>query len=936
MDAGAMERASQIASEVNRPYDSQEKLREATQLYDSHIDTSHVRIRDDALLADLTERPVFESDGLPAACLELLAALRDCSNVARVKAMLLHGGYTGALVLLITPFRSDGRELPSFITKFDGRSEIEGEVRVTKVYGPPWGPTHPRVLDVQFAGANGIMQIELCGGRLGIPGLTREAPVETFASFLGRFISGDAPEAAMSQAIVQLGTKLKAWSKIRPATLDLFVEYRSEENISKRVIGAPECQDVIFLNFGLDYTGALQNFFKQFLDFFSEEANRPSIDTHAGISHGDFHGGNQLLDSHGNVWLIDFATARDCRHSLDDFCKLLVSSLILYTEANSTDEPGFEILCQKLAVVPDLSAAFPCATNVSPTIARLEAIVKAMWPSICAMDPAGSGQAFVWALLRYGVRFAGYPQLTAGQKRRSLFLATTCAMRLYFGIGSCGKLLSSRSCFGDIADQWQASELLNAHRGGRAALVGPAGTSGILSAYAAQIASQEAWQVDPISRVKLSVDETCIHVATEFLPAKGGATRVLRDPVSEAAAAHLAAPFAGIFPRGLPARTLVVGSGGTGKTVLTRQISVEACRVFLNLGLPLLLKGERVNAFLPLRLSLQSAPGFLDVSRGFSVLVAYFEQIFGKESSQARMPEIAMASGVPMLLLLDGLDEAQQERDRVLVWILELAALPHVYIVLTSRDAGVDGARGKLGEAGFEARRMQGLSSGSQSELLQRLMAQLDVAEAERSALVAEVARPEYRSLAETPLTLSLLAQVLLRRGHAKEGLTRSKVYEYAVQMVCQVNAAKSTRGSNLSTALETSERSLQLIAFANHESRKRSQSWELLAEAGLQVDAVRELVALGSMPLLEVVAGRVQFTHLSYQEYLAAEVVARLVSKDAARHKAWLRTCAGEAWWTEVLLMAIEMLTPDQRSALLDAFTENRCAHGWVNTSHD
>ena len=57
----------------------------------------------------------------------------------------------------------------------------------------------------------------------------------------------------MNKKIEQLGKKLTSWSKIHPATLDLFVEYRTDENICKRVIaGGPDLHGTCFPNLGLE------------------------------------------------------------------------------------------------------------------------------------------------------------------------------------------------------------------------------------------------------------------------------------------------------------------------------------------------------------------------------------------------------------------------------------------------------------------------------------------------------------------------------------------------------------------------------------------------------------------------------------------------------------------------------------------------------------
>ena len=61
------------------------------------------------------------------------------------------------------------------------------------------------------------MQIELCGGRFGVPSLTREDPVVTFDDLLSGFLEGhdDATHnlGAMQRAMTQTATRLIAWSR---------------------------------------------------------------------------------------------------------------------------------------------------------------------------------------------------------------------------------------------------------------------------------------------------------------------------------------------------------------------------------------------------------------------------------------------------------------------------------------------------------------------------------------------------------------------------------------------------------------------------------------------------------------------------------------------------------------------------------------------------
>ena len=92
---------------------------------------------------------------VPEECKQLVALLMDCQGAAQVKLSLLHGSYSGALVLIAEPSRADGMVLPSTVVKFDKSSDIEKETKLTQEHGPRWGPTYPRVLDckLQDAGA---------------------------------------------------------------------------------------------------------------------------------------------------------------------------------------------------------------------------------------------------------------------------------------------------------------------------------------------------------------------------------------------------------------------------------------------------------------------------------------------------------------------------------------------------------------------------------------------------------------------------------------------------------------------------------------------------------------------------------------------------------------------------------------------------------------
>ncbi len=68
---------------------------------------------------------------LPAGCAMLVAKLDDCAQAHRVDLEELCESRSGAVVLLMTPQRADGRKLPVSVVKFD-----RGVLRVSKGRAP--------------------------------------------------------------------------------------------------------------------------------------------------------------------------------------------------------------------------------------------------------------------------------------------------------------------------------------------------------------------------------------------------------------------------------------------------------------------------------------------------------------------------------------------------------------------------------------------------------------------------------------------------------------------------------------------------------------------------------------------------------------------------------------------------------------------------------
>ena len=82
-------------------------------------------------------------------CVPAIRAIREFQTCRKVEVTKLHGSFSGALVLLAKPFGADGRELPSSVLKYDVKSDVLDEATKTEEHGRAFGPTYPKVHDIQ-------------------------------------------------------------------------------------------------------------------------------------------------------------------------------------------------------------------------------------------------------------------------------------------------------------------------------------------------------------------------------------------------------------------------------------------------------------------------------------------------------------------------------------------------------------------------------------------------------------------------------------------------------------------------------------------------------------------------------------------------------------------------------------------------------------------
>ena len=329
--------------------------------------------------------------------LRLVRRLRSPDGAATVELRKLHGSYSGALVLIMRRFRRDGRELVPTVLKYDCADDVEAEARLTEELGPKWGAAYPKVQGVlrgDGVGGWGLMQIDLCGSAVGVPGLTREDAVQTMATTVTNFIAGAGKVAAVGvvKALNAIGHGLKRWSAPTAAKVNLSEFYEFSAKVSKQILHSDERCAMLVPQLLPDGVTA-GDFFQGFVRAL-EAADRVKllVATARGLSHGDLHGGNLLVDPTESVFLIDYAAAEEGRHALEDVGKLLASVLLMYLGADPADDEGFAQLCKWLAAAPP-TGVFPTSPAATPHICATEQIVRALWPHVQARGQPGRAES---------------------------------------------------------------------------------------------------------------------------------------------------------------------------------------------------------------------------------------------------------------------------------------------------------------------------------------------------------------------------------------------------------------------------------------------------------------------------------------------------------------------------------------------------------------
>ena len=385
-------------------------------------------------------------------------------------------------------------------------------------------------------------------------------------------------------------------------------------------------------------------------------------------------------------------------------------------------------------------------------------------------------------------------------------------------------------------------------------------------------------------------------------------------------------------------RLAVIGGAGCGKSTLLTWLAFSLAHnaqhsaIRLGSALPFRLPPDSqtpIPLLIPLRYYRQyqeacrTAPGRrLDHPRS-GTLAGFIPWYLKQRSPALELSEDffdRLLLGGGCTLLLDGLDEIvdQTERGRVRAQVEALAndIYPKNHFIVTAREAGYR-ENAVFGDD-FVRLDVQPLDEAQIRALVGNWCEQLYPGEVETQTDAIEEAiatineryrRQQIKALVDTPLMTTMVISV--KWGETELPRERSKLYEAAVKVILQAQYLDEDESRealiNWGGPWEEQREWLSHLALSMH---SRGEAGANLDESsvrailqaqltGEQLDSFLRAVLLRG-GLLEERAAFFQFIHLTFQEFLAA----RLLAKE--REESWsaLLPHVTDGWWREVFLL--------------------------------
>ena len=401
-------------------------------------------------------------------------------------------------------------------------------------------------------------------------------------------------------------------------------------------------------------------------------------------------------------------------------------------------------------------------------------------------------------------------------------------------------------------------------------------------------------------------------------------------------------------------RIAIIGSAGSGKTTYLSFVAASLAAALQGEALDIRLKPAvkdkplSVPLLAPLRFwqvyrdECAKVPGLRVIHRpdegSLGAFLLWFLRARYKDFEAAGdFFDRLLGGGQGCLILLDGLDEVVSVAERRIVRDevdrLLNSRYPNNRCLVTAREAGYRDA--PFG-SDFVRCDVQPMDEDQIATLIDAWCGQIYPQPADGEAAKVELMKAITRLNAErlergqTPLvTTPLLVTMVVSVKYSRRELPRerAKLYDACVDVVLngeysgREDDAGARRGVVYAGGAPDKQREwLSLLAFQMHHGGQAGAS---LDEVGLRSILEPVLEERGEQPylekfiravrhrggLLEERGDRFQFIHLTFQEYLAAQFLARQWPQLAAESPDFLAELVVEEWWREALLLTVGSL---------------------------
>jgi protein-tyrosine phosphatase/nicotinamidase-related amidase len=338
-------------------------------------------------------------------------------DAAKVTLNALGGGYSGAKVFQVSSLDAMGHQLSPSVLKL-GSPSLIGKERVSfERLEPVLGNNAPRI--------KGFADLGSCAGLKYAYAAMGKGDVNTFQSLYMKGTSLEEIDEILERVFVEvLGKFYSAGNYERLPLFDYYTfSSSSSEGVRDRVkaiIGEGKAS-LPEIKFAEDFiVPNVADFYGTTLDTLPEAYGEYHMVSYV---HGDLNGANILLDSHDNIWIIDFFHSHR-GHIVRDLAKLENDILYIFTPVNNDDEFNEALsITRALGQVSDLRAPLgPLPEGVKSIQFRRAWHVLSTLRRIIGrfVESERNPQHLRIALLRYAVHTLSFDESSMLQRKWAL------------------------------------------------------------------------------------------------------------------------------------------------------------------------------------------------------------------------------------------------------------------------------------------------------------------------------------------------------------------------------------------------------------------------------------------------------------------------------------------------------------------------------------